>query len=1030
MTLSWLASPIFALFRPAAAAVAGDIYRRYKLERSFELGEPSTHSPALVKAIRDLEVFLGKRGQINEAISHFLSELKDTGLLHLIARDAFYDLEDAGVRLQFEAMLERHTQVLTPREQADASRELFNTITFVLRESLRHQTQKDILFVFDSVRGKYAEDDLGKVRSIVSEVRPDIAKSVSLAARSLIGFSPDSPKKAIERVQLPSWVYLSPELVAQRLQQITTSLIHAYEYVRIDGPAQRSVDCEIDKLYVPAVLQRNDFSVRRGLTASTQGPVGYREYAVQSYSVALSNIQQCVILGDPGGGKSTLAQRLCLDGLRMREQNTNAQLYVRVEVRRLSLEPSGDTFTNLLRFVAKELARQCNLHFQESEWLEFVQHLLFFGRMVVVFDGVDEIVSATKRRDAISYMKQFANRFLQNTFIFTCRRTDFIVTPILGVEIFHLRQFSLEETRAYFRSASRWVFEKSDQEIAREQEEFIEQAKRHAEEFVRNPLLLALIVWIYSLGQRIPDNRIELYAECSDLLFRRWDSLKAIDPEIPDPHWLFQLVTELARQLYLISPAIEQPNQEWLRSRVLEFFRSVYQIDAENRSHAAADRFVSHLIGRSWILQERSAGIFEFSHRTFMEYFYARWLDDAFDSIDALLIHATPYILVGEQTVPLHLAFQLKTAGKLKSAQQLTNQLIELLAKARAGAQAGKGKGDASSKEALARSVQFVIDSVGYLQPNEQSLIRIVRELTNSVESKEQWSTSIGNLIEHSTKFNSAIVEGVYQSLADRIERREGYKIGFVIDWLYACYLSSRDFHSVEFSSIVQRFRGVQRKFDSSFIDRVADAEIRQASFPKIVFDLSQATTSFALEAGLGMWSASVMPDRRLDWRYVDFSLGAIESAEVLLGRRKEQDAPYFMLFKAISRRVIEQANFQVSGGATVFAQFDYRCIEETRSSLATCSAEHAAAFVVALIGLAELALFNVDDHSDASISRNSVVSLLAVVSEREDIDRALVRFTQAWVSGSTSMFVKSPSRWLIPADKVFLRRHDSDAMK
>lgn len=1027
MTLSWLLSPIFALIRPAASAVAGDIYRRYKIERSFELGEPSKHSPTLVKAIGDLDVFLGKRGQVNEAVGNFLAELKDTGLLHLVARDAFYELEDAGVRLQFDAMLERHTKVLTAHEQADANRELFKTITFVLRESLRLQTQKDILFVFDSQRTKYAEDDLGKVRSIVSDVRPDIAKAVSLAARSLV--SPGSPKKASERVQLPAWASLSPDLVTERLQQITSSLINAYEYVRIDGPAQRSVDCELDKLYVPAVLQRNDFSVRRGLTASAQSVAAYREYAAQPYGVALAEIQQCVILGDPGGGKSTLAQRLCLDGLRIREQNSNARLYVRVEVRRLSFELSGDAFGNLLRFVAKEIARQCNLHFHESEWLELVQHLLYFGRIVIVFDGVDEIVSAAKRRDAISSMKQFANRFLQNTFIFTCRRTDFIVTPILGVEIFHLRQFSLAETKAYFRSASRWVFEKTDEDIDREQDQFIQQAQRHAEEFVRNPLLLALIVWIYSVGQRIPDNRIELYAECSDLLFRRWDSLKAIDPEIPDPHWLFQLVTELARQLYLISPAVQQPNQEWLRARVLEFFRNVYEIDAEHRAQAAADRFVSHLIGRSWILQERSAGIFEFSHRTFMEYFYARWLDDAFDSIDALLVHATPYIVAGEQTVPLHLAFQLKTASKLKSAQQLTNQLIELLAKTRAIAQVEKGKRDASSTDMLARSVQFVIESVSYLQPNEQSLIRIVRELTNSVESKEQWSSSIGNLIEHSTKFRSAIVEGVYQSLADRIERREGHKIGFVIDWLYACYLSSRDRYSVEFSPIVQRFRGVQLKFDSSFIDRVVDAEIRQASFPKIVFDLSQATTSFATESGLAMWSASVMPDKRLDWRYVDFSLGTIESAEVLLGKRNEQDAPYFMLFKAISRRVIEQARFQVSGGsAMVLAWFDYGCVAEVGSLLASCSAEHASVFVVALMGLAELVLNANND--DASLSRESVVNLLKVVTARNDIDSSLVQFVQAWVHGSTSMFVKSPSRWLIPADKVFLRRHEGDAIK
>jgi NACHT domain len=1021
MTASWLVSHVIGLLRPAAAAVAGDIYRRFKIERIVQAGEPSRHSPTFIKAVRDLEIFLGNRGEVNEAIGGFLSELKDTGLLYLVALDAFYDLADAGVRLQFDAMLARYIGVLTPKEQVDTGKELFKTVSLVLRESIRLQTSNDILFVFDSLRSRHIDDDSGKIRAIVSEVRPDISKSVALATRSLIG-SVSAPNG---RVQLPGWVSLSPAAITERLEQIATSLVRAYEYVRIDGPAQRSVDCEIDKLYVPAVLQRNDFSIRRGLTASSQGDRVYQEYKALPYVTALADVRQCVILGDPGGGKSTLAQRLCLDGLRRLQQNTNSQLYLRVEVRRLSLASAADAFGGLLRFVAKELARQCNLHLEDNEWLDLVQHLLFFGRMVIVFDGVDEIVSAAKRRNIISDMKQFANRFLQNSFIFTCRRTDFIVTPIVSVEIFHLRHFSLEETKAYFRSASRWVFEKSEQEITREEGSFIEQAERHAEEFVRNPLLLALIVWIYSVGQRIPDNRIELYAKCSDLLFRRWDSLKAIDPEIPDPHWLFQLVTQLAHRLYLISPSHEQPNQDWLRSRVLEFFREVYEIDAENRAQAAADRFVSHLIGRSWILQERSAGIFEFSHRTFMEYFYARWLDDNFDSIDALLSHAGPYIQSGEQTVPLHLAFQMKTAGKLRSAQQLTNQSIELLSTIRADTRPKRAKDEAPINTTLANAVQFVIDSVGYLQPNEQSLIRIVRELTNAVESKEQWSASIGNLIEHSTKFKSAIVEGVYLALSDRIEKRESYKIGFVIDWLYACYLSSRDSHGIEFSPVVQRFHSVQRKFEAPFIARIEEAGVHQPSLPKIVFDLSQVTTEFASEAGLAMWSASVLPDRRLDWRYIDFSLGVIETAEVLLGRREKQDAPYFNLFMAISDRAIEQANFQMSGGATVVAPFDYSCIEEVAPLLPSCSIDQAKAFAVALVGIAELRMTQADDRE----AKESIVALLTILSERADLGAEVVQFLHSWIGGNTSLFVRSPSRRLVPADKVFLRRYDGESI-
>ena len=115
-------------------------------------------------------------------------------------------------------------------------------------------------------------------------------------------------------------------------------------------------------------------------------------------------------------------------------------------------------------------------------------------------------------------------------------------------------------------------------------------------------------------------------------MFRRWDSLKEIDPELPDPHWLFPLVTEIAHRLYLINPAEDgDSTADWLRMTALNFFRGVYDGDIETR--AASDRFVGHLIGRSWVLQERAAGTFEFTHRTFMEYYFALWLHDFSDEV-------------------------------------------------------------------------------------------------------------------------------------------------------------------------------------------------------------------------------------------------------------------------------------------------------------------------------------------------------------------------------------------------------------
>src|SRR5580704_13784281 len=96
-------------------------------------------------------------------------------------------------------------------------------------------------------------------------------------------------------------------------------------------------------------------------------------------------------------------------------------------------------------------------------------------------------------------------------------------------------------------------------------------------------------------------------------------------------------------------------------------------------ARAASGRFVGHLIGRSWVLQERSAGIFEFTHRTFMEYYFARWLNDEYDGIQRLFDNVKDRIRAGEWTVPIHLAFQMKAAGTLRSAEALTGALIKLV---------------------------------------------------------------------------------------------------------------------------------------------------------------------------------------------------------------------------------------------------------------------------------------------------------------------------------------------------------------
>jgi len=1039
ISVSQLAPALIGLIRPAAKAVGSDIWRRWHINQQLINSNPSKISPVLKKAITDLEVLLGRDSLLTSAAANLLEDLKSTGLLGLIAQNSFYELQDDGVQFQFEVMFARHFSGSGANKEKLCG-EFFQKITFLLRESIRAQIDDGLLYIFDT-NLKSRSGDINSIENkrtaVVSEIRAELRKRIGLSAQQFLAQAADQRPRVsgLTRDHYPAWLYLSPEELSKRVKIVSSALIPAYEFVRLDGPAQRSYDCEIDKLYIPARLVECEFLL-------TFNALNILEATEAIFKEKISAANQCVVLGDPGGGKSTLAQRICLDSLRDSSRDGRLPLAVKVELRRFSRRAGVGDFDNLVDFIASEISRQGNLSGTELDLVNFVQHLLFFGRMLIVFDGIDEIVSTPRRREMIAAVQNLSNRFLQNRFVYTCRRTDFLTTPILGKQIFLLLGFNHDEVLAYFRSSSQYVFDRSAEDIANREADFLKQAIEHAHEFIKNPLLLALIVWIYNVGQRIPDNRIELYEECSELLFRRWDSLKEIDPELPDPHWLFQLVTEIAHHLYLLTPDEGESNSTWLRARALEFFKKVYDSDVENRSKAASDRFVRHLIGRSWVLQERSAGIFEFTHRTFLEYYFARWLDDAFDGIDVLFEHVAPRIRLGEWTVPIHLAFQMKAAGKLRSADALTNALIDLLNKARGADEEAEQTRNTKKLPELPNVTQFVVGSIGYLQPSEASIARITKLLASNAKTKTKWFTSIGSIVSSPTEFHNAIAEGVYQALADEIADRKGYTVGFVVDWLYACYLSKRQTHPVVFTGHVLRFGDVQERFGAKFLEQIEKNVETVASLPKMTFDLTGTTVPAVASIGLGMWSASITPDGRLDWRFIDFGLGLIESIDVLLGKRIVSECQYVMFFQTLSSILPKQANYSISGGVTVITPFRIEEIELLGTHLSYCPANVALSFAASAIGYTELAsrlgiVPTSKSESSMAIDRarqlnippsprlDLVKKLLRDVSLRSDIPLDFRNFIENWISNKHAMFSPFERMHYTNAKNVFLAEAD-----
>lgn len=114
-------------------------------------------------------------------------------------------------------------------------------------------------------------------------------------------------------------------------------------------------------------------------------------------------------------------------------------------------------------------------------------------------------------------------------------------------------------------------------------------------------------------------------------------------------------------------------SSEWLKKEIEAYFASLYEDRA--RSIEASKNLVSFVTGRSWVMFDAGLGIYKFTHRTFLEYFYARSIDERYDTVSQVVKHVLPHVSRSEWEVVSHLCLQLKT---FRNTRRMSEALAEL----------------------------------------------------------------------------------------------------------------------------------------------------------------------------------------------------------------------------------------------------------------------------------------------------------------------------------------------------------------
>jgi len=370
---------------------------------------------------------------------------------------------------------------------------------------------------------------------------------------------------------------------------------------------------------------------------------------------AIAN-RRLVLLGDPGGGKSTFVNHLanCLAAHAMKPDAELLKQHLTgwpepdtlpiVVILRDFARSLGDTPPcraeprHLWNFIEERLGAQ-----NMDSAAEPIRQALEDGRALVLLDGLDEVPGTSQRifvRDAVA---RFVDHYQDNHFLVTCRILSYQPpatsdTPDLRLPDFSAFELAPFDEEKIDRFISAWYGELSTAGIGAVRQEDAEGLAKRLQLAVRrpdlwrmasNPLLLTVMALVHAHKGQLPDARALLYEETVDILLWRWEQIKA-GGQGESPR-LRQLLLEAGRsdvdlKRTLWKLAFEAHRQtgggkkqnELADIGELTLQKALAGLKSGDRNWAY--QVIETMKLRAGLLVEREAGVFTFPHRTFQEY--------------------------------------------------------------------------------------------------------------------------------------------------------------------------------------------------------------------------------------------------------------------------------------------------------------------------------------------------------------------------------------------------------------------------
>jgi NACHT domain len=388
-----------------------------------------------------------------------------------------------------------------------------------------------------------------------------------------------------------------------------------------------------------------------------------------------NEIDRTVLLGNPGGGKTTASHVL------LHHYANHLELRVPFMVILRDFATDDPPQWSVVEFIEHRL----RTFYQCPSPAKAIDRLLLNGGAFIVFDGLDELIDTTRRAEISAIIEQFCVEYPLTQILVTSRIVGYDEARLdeRQFTIFRIENFDDNRVSDY---VNKWFLQEagiSHDEAAALASSLLDESS-NIHDLRSNPLMLALICILYRGERSIPQSRADVYEKCADLLFRRWDARRKIYVELRARHLIEPALRYLAYWMLTRGPAQANVTRRQLISETAAYFQN-RGFDELHDAEAAAEEFVDFCRGRAWVFTDvgsTASGeqLYTFTHRTFMEYFAAYYFASIHDVPEALARALAPRVARGEWDMVGQLAVQMKDRSIERGGERI---LIELLGEKR-----------------------------------------------------------------------------------------------------------------------------------------------------------------------------------------------------------------------------------------------------------------------------------------------------------------------------------------------------------